>query len=103
MGAEIGWSMRVGSGECQLSGHAHKKNLFIAMLGGGSQSPVTWTVANEPNAIRRLVRRLEREAVGPVQCCYEAGPGGSALQRRPTTDRARCQMIAPALIPRKPG
>jgi transposase len=82
---------------------AHKKDLCLAMLVGGSQSPVTWTVANEPNAVRRLVRQLEREAVGPVQCCYEAGPGGYALQRQLTTDRVRCQVIAPALIPRKPG
>jgi hypothetical protein len=31
------------------------------MLVGDAQRPVTWTVPNEPNAVRRLVRRLERE------------------------------------------
>ncbi len=35
--------------------------------------------------------------------CYEAGPGGYALQRRVTSSRVSCQVIAPALIPRKPG
>src|SRR5207342_2290527 len=35
--------------------------------------------------------------------CYEAGPGGYALQRQVTTPRVHCQVIAPALIPRKPG
>ena len=35
--------------------------------------------------------------------CYEAGPGGYALQRQVTTPRVSCQVIAPALIPRKPG
>ena len=82
---------------------AHKKDLFIAMLVGTQATPVTWTVANEPNAIRRLVRKLEREAPGPVRSCYEAGPCGYALQRRMTTMRVACQVIAPALIPRKPG
>ena len=82
---------------------AHKKDLFIAMLVGDQTTPVTWQVANEPNAVRRLVRKLEREAPGPVQMCYEAGPGGYALQRRVTTPRVNCQVIAPALIPRKPG
>ena len=53
---------------------AHKKDLFVAMLVGARPTPVTWTVANEPNAMRRLVRKLEREAPGPVQACYEAGP-----------------------------
>jgi transposase len=82
---------------------AHKKDLFIAMLVGTQATPVTWTVPNEPQAIRRLVRKVEREAPGPVRMCYEAGPCGYALQRQATTERVSCQVIAPALIPRKPG
>jgi transposase len=82
---------------------AHKKDLFIAMLIGHQSTPVTWQLANEPTAIRRLLRKLEREAPGPVQACYEAGPCGYALQRRLMTARVSCQVIAPALVPRKPG
>jgi transposase len=82
---------------------AHKKDLFVAMLVGNQTTPVTWQVANEPNAVRRLVRKLERDAPGPVRMCYEAGPGGYALQRQVTTPRVSCQVIAPALIPQKPG
>jgi transposase len=82
---------------------AHKKDLFIAMLIGTHAAPVTWTVANEPNAVRRLLRKLERDAPGAVRVCYEAGPCGYALQRRMTTTRVSCQVIAPALVPRKPG
>ncbi len=82
---------------------AHKKDLFIAMVVGTQATPVTWTVPNESSAIRRLVRKLEREAPGPVRACYEAGPCGYALQRQMTTTRVACQVIAPALIPRKPG
>jgi transposase len=82
---------------------AHKKDLFVAMLAGHQATPVTWTVPNEPSAIRRMIRKLEREAPGPVRACYEAGPCGYALQRRLTTPRVSCQVIAPALIPRKPG
>jgi transposase len=82
---------------------AHKKDLFIAMLIGDHPTPVTWPLANEPNAVRRLVRKLEREAPGRVRVCYEAGPCGYALQRQMTTSQVTCQVIAPALIPRKPG
>jgi transposase len=82
---------------------AHKKDLFIAMLIGPATEPVTWQLANEPKAVRRLVRKLEREAPGPVQIYYEAGPCGYALQRQVTTARVRCDVVAPALIPRKPG
>ena len=82
---------------------AHKKDLFIAMVMGQQKTPVTWQLANEPQAVRRLVRKLERDAPGPVNVFYEAGPCGYALQRQVTTSRVSCDVIAPALIPRKPG
>jgi transposase len=82
---------------------AHKKDLFIALLVGYQTAPVTWQVANEPTAVRRLVRKLEREAPGPVHVFYEAGPCGYALQRQLTTPRVSCDVVAPGLIPRKPG
>ena len=37
------------------------------MLIGDQTTPVTWQLANEPQAVRRLVRKLEREAPGPVR------------------------------------
>ena len=82
---------------------AHKKDLFIALLVGTQPTAVTWQLANEPRAVRRLVRQLEREAPGPVRVFYEAGPCGYALQRQVTTARVHCEVVAPALIPRKPG
>jgi len=82
---------------------AHKKDLFVAMLIGAATTPVTWQLANEPGAVRRMVRKLERDAPGPVQVFYEAGPCGYALQRQMITDRITCDVIAPALMPRKPG
>jgi transposase len=82
---------------------AHKKDLFLAMLVGDQTTPVTWTIPNEPRAVRRLVKKLEREAPGAVRGFYEAGPCGYALQRQLTTSRVSCQVIAPALIPQKPG
>jgi transposase len=82
---------------------AHKKDLHVARLVGHARTAETWTVANEPRAIERLRRKLEREAPGPVQCCYEAGACGYALQRQLQRGRVGCQVIAPALIPRKAG
>lgn len=82
---------------------AHKKDLFVAMLVGREKTPVTWQLANEPNAVRRLVRKLEREA--PARCTSSTKPGRVAmpLQRQLTTARVSCDVVAPALIPRKPG
>ena len=61
---------------------AHKKDLCVAMLIGTTPAPVTWQLANEPGALRRMVPKLERDAPGPVHVFYEAGPCGYALQRR---------------------
>ena len=65
---------------------AHKKDLFIAMLVGTQvDTGDSWTVPNDRQAVRRLVRKLEREAPGPVRTFYEAGPCGYALQRQLAT------------------
>ena len=85
---------------------AHKKDLFIAMLVGDQKTPVTWTVPNEPNAVRRLVRKLEREAPGPVRAFYEAGPCGYALSknlsppRAPSAQRKNCMALRARRPPR---
>ena len=59
----------------------HKKNIAVAMLLPQKDKPVEWTVANESKAVRRMVKKFEREAPGEVRCCYEAGPCGYALKR----------------------
>jgi hypothetical protein len=62
---------------------AHKKDLFIAML-IDQTTPVTWTVPNELNAVRRLVRKIEREAPGPCACVTKPGPAAASLERPPS-------------------
>jgi transposase len=82
---------------------AHKRALQIAMLIGNAERPMAWNSQTDARAIDRLRRKLERDAPGTVECCYEAGPTGYILQRRLTGGRIRCRVIAPSLIPRKPG
>ena len=83
---------------------AHKKAINVAMLLPGTKQPVEWQVANEPAAIRRLAKKLVREAPDEVRCCYEAGPCGYALQRElEAAGGVVCEVVAPSLIPVKPG
>jgi len=83
---------------------AHKKAINVAMLLPDARQPVEWLVANEPAAIRRLGKKLVREASGEVRCCYEAGPCGYALQRElEAAGGIVCEVVAPSLIPVKPG
>jgi transposase len=83
---------------------AHKASISVAMLLPNTVTPIEWELPNEASAVRRMVRRIEREAPGEVRTCYEAGPCGYALQRQITeSGDASCMVVAPSLIPRKPG
>jgi transposase len=85
---------------------AHKKFINVAMLLPRRKKPEEWKVDNEPKALKRLVRKLLREAPGEIRCCYEAGVCGFALQRTLEglgKGHLICEVIAPSLIPKKPG
>ena len=82
---------------------AHKISIKVAALFPDRPEPVEWTEATTPEAIRRLGRKLRREAPGEVRCCYEAGPTGYALQRMLEAAGMICEVVAPSLTPVKPG
>ena len=81
----------------------HKKDIVVTMLRGEAGETVTWKLANEPRAIRRLARKLEREALGMLRTAYEAGPCGYVLQRQLQAEGVPCQVVAPSMIPSAPG
>ena len=82
---------------------AHKVSISVAMLLPGRGQPMEWQIANQPAVVRRLARKLVRESTGEVRCCYEAGPCGYALQRQLLAEDVVCEVVAPSLIPVKPG
>ena len=55
-----------------------------------------------PASMTRIVRRLA-EKYDRVQFCYEAGPTGYGLYRLVTALGHDCAVVAPSLIPRRPG
>lgn len=83
---------------------AHKKTLAVAVLSPGAKTPDEFTIGNTAAEISKLARRLTRGAKGrEVRACYEAGTCGFTLQRRLEAEGIVCEVIAPSLIPRKPG
>jgi transposase len=78
-----------------------KRTIVAGILRPGTDEPELRQIPNEPRHLRRLFTRLKRE--GSVVACYEAGPSGYDLYRQLTTLGVSCQVIAPALTPRKPG
>jgi transposase len=53
-------------------------------------------------SVRRFAAKLAKRR-GKLHFCYEAGPTGYGLYRQLTQLGHRCSVIAPSLIPRKPG
>jgi transposase len=68
-----------------------------------AQQPVEDRFANTPEAEERWGRRLRSRTSGEVVCAYEAGPLGYGLMRQLGERGVGCVVVAPALIPIKPG
>lgn len=79
----------------------HAATTVAAVLLPGQRTSALHTLSSDSPTILRFVDRLHRQ--GPIRCCYEAGPCGFELQRALSARDLPCDVIAPALIPRRPG
>lgn len=82
---------------------SHKDSISVAMLAPGAVEPVQWKSATTLDAVRRMVNRIRKVAPGDIVFCYEAGPCGFTLQRQIVACGSSCVVVAPSLIPTKPG
>jgi transposase len=79
----------------------HLDSITAAILEGDTSHPQVVKLSGDLMQTRRLFRRLAKKA--PVRACYEASGAGFVLQRVLSADGFHCEVIAPSLIPRKPG
>ena len=80
----------------------HKDWISAAVLAAESARPAhVTTLPHDVVKLRRLLERVQQR--GEVHACYEASGGGYTLQRRLASWGVRCDVIAPSLIPKRPG
>ncbi len=80
----------------------HKESVTIAVLPADASAPSR--VERLPNDLGKLKRFLDRLAqAGELRSCYEASGAGYVLQRAMREWGHACEVIAPSLIPTKPG
>jgi transposase len=81
----------------------HKKTISVAMVEAAAAAEVRLygTIAHTPEMLRRLCE-LSRDGQ-QLHFCNEAGPCGYSVHRLLTRLGHRCEVVAPALIPRKVG
>jgi transposase len=77
----------------------HAETIAVAVAEGRNQVRSLGTIANRPEAVRRLVGKLGK--LTEVKVCYEAGPTGYALYWQLTQLGVQCEVIAPSLVPMK--
>ncbi|MGH3574145.1 MAG: IS110 family transposase [Pseudonocardiaceae bacterium] len=85
-----------------LGRDVHAKTIAVAIADDAGPPEDYDAIANDPGALRKLVVRVGGDGVRLV-AAYEAGATGFALHRQLTTLGLECTVVAPSLIPRRPG
>jgi len=79
----------------------HAETIAVALAEPGGEVRSLGIIPNEPSAVAKLVRKLGgREQ---LRACYEAGPCGYVLYWQLTKLGVACDVVAPTLVPTKPG
>jgi transposase len=79
----------------------HKDSITAAILESESSRAEVVRLSSDLSKVRKLFSRLSRRGI--VRSCYEASGAGFVLHRALTDHGYSCQVVAPSLIPRKPG
>lgn len=80
----------------------HKDSITIAVLPSGAASPERVDrLSADYGKLRKYLDRVARG--GKLKCCYEASGAGYVLQRAMVEWGFECEIIAPSLIPQRPG
>lgn len=79
-----------------------KEKIAVAIADEGRGEPRYFgMIPNTPESLRKLVKKLGSSE--QLKFCYEAGPTGYGIYRVLLSMGIDCKVIAPSLIPQKPG
>ena len=81
----------------------HRDSITVALADPDRKEPRLYgTIASTDEAVAKLADTLADPA-RPLRFCYEAGPCGYGVYRQLTARGHECTVVAPSLIPRRPG
>lgn len=83
---------------------ASKLKLSVAVAEAGRSGEVRFygDISASPEVVATMMRKLAKPGV-KLHFCYEAGPTGYELYRQITQAGHGCTVVAPSLIPKRPG
>lgn len=80
----------------------HLNSLSVAVMVEGKKKPhETIHLKNDDKIIRKYMKKLSEKF--EIRACYEASTNGYCFQRKMAAWGYPCEVIAPSLIPKKPG
>ena len=81
-----------------------KQKISVAVADTGRSGEVRFLgdIDNTPGIVERVVKKLAKRHQ-KLSFCYEAGPTGYGLHRQITALGHECVVVAPSLIPQRPG
>ena len=81
----------------------HKETISISVAEDGRNGPVRFlgVIPNAADDVAKLAKRLSKH--GELDFCYEASGCGYGIHRQLTALGHKCIVVAPSMIPRKPG
>jgi len=81
----------------------HKETIAVSVAEAfGGEVRYVGEFRNNPEAVTKLIRQLGKGET-KLLCCYEAGPCGYVLHRQLLGMGVANLVVAPSLIPKKPG
>jgi len=91
-------------GEVFVGLDTSKLKISVALAEEGRNGEVRFLgdIENSPDVVRRIVAKLSGK-YRRLSFCYEAGPTGRGLNRQIRGLGHGCSVIAPSLIPKRPG
>ena len=81
----------------------HKETISISVAEAGRNGPVRFlgVIPNAADDVAKMANRLSKH--GELDFCYEASGCGYGIPRQLTALGHKCIVVAPSMIPRKPG
>jgi len=79
----------------------HAETIAVAVAEANGETRSLGTIANREDSIRKFIKRLGSPE--QLRACYEAGPTGFVLYWQLTQLGVDCAVVAPSLVPKKPG
>ena len=79
----------------------HAETIAVAVAEPDGEVRSLGTIPNREDSIRKFIRKLGSPE--HLRACYEAGPTGFVLYWQLTQLGVKCDVVAPSLVPKKPG